>query len=68
MRGWRVGICEECERMPVPILFAHQGLSRGMKVCESCFAAEGIHLEEELPANADQSVVRGKREGKKQNG
>ncbi len=67
-REWSIGMCEGCEKMPVPVLFAHQGLSRGMCICEICLAAEGIHMEEELPPNADQSVVRGKRESKNPNG
>ncbi len=46
-RPYLVSMCEACECVPVPVLFLNQGINRGLYVCASCLAEEGIHLEDE---------------------
>ncbi len=40
-------MCEECERVPVPVYLVTRGRLSGLWICATCLAGEGIHLAEE---------------------
>ncbi len=40
-------MCEECERVPVPVYLVTRGGLSGLWICATCLAGQGIHLAEE---------------------
>ncbi len=45
-----IGMCAECERVPVPVYFVTHGRLSGLWICATCLAGEGINLEEDSAA------------------
>ncbi len=42
-----IAMCEECERVPVPVYFVTHGRLSGLWICATCLVGEGIHLKED---------------------
>lgn len=60
-----IAMCEECERVPVPVYFVTHGRLSGLWICATCLGGEGIHLEEDSAALLDNDVLNATTEGNK---